>query len=73
MLVTVALAIKAACLTSYYLLTLDNGMLGMLWYLRGIWVFYFGKTPMTMLGYKQQSHEPLSKLLRHALLGFFSE
>ena len=23
---------------------LDDGMLAMLWYLRGIWVFHFGKT-----------------------------
>ena len=23
---------------------LDNGMLAMVWYLRGIWIFYYGKT-----------------------------
>ena len=27
------------------LISLDNGMSAMLWYLRGIRVFYFGKTP----------------------------
>ena len=43
---------------------LDNGMLAMLWCLRGIWVFDFGKTPRSTIGQQRLDNVMVSHVYK---------